>query len=122
MTDRLGMKKKLDNAGLLFMWLATAAFVVGFVVITFISGFSIYLFTPVVLAVLFTLFTLKDRLVGGLLTTVISALILVPLSIWLSTPEVAPPNYILFSVFICFLLGGVCILTSIAIRSPTLSK
>ncbi len=112
------MKKKLDKIGLLMVALGAAVIVVGFIVITFNSGFSIYLFTPVVLAILFTLFTLKDRLVGGLLTAVIPAFLLVPVSIGLSSSESTPLSYILFSILICLFLGGAFILASLAIRTP----
>lgn len=112
------MKKILDKTGLAMIILGSSVIVVGFLVISIISGFSIYLFTPVVLTILFTLFTLKDRLVGGLLTTVISAFLLVPISIGLSSSESTPLSYVFFAILICLVLGGACILASLAIHAP----
>jgi len=121
MTDKLGMKKKLDNTGLLFMVLGTVTICICFLVITIISGFNVPFFGIMIApAIVFTYITRKNRLFGGLLATVISALMLVPLGIWLTTPEATPPNYILFAVIICFFLGGVCTLTSLSIRSPAI--
>jgi hypothetical protein len=111
------MKKLLDKTGLSLVMLGSAVIFIGFLVISIISGFNIYLFTLVTLAVLFTLISLKDRLVGGLLTTVISASLLVPISIVLSSPESRPVSFGFFAILLCFLLGGICILVSLAIRS-----
>ena len=111
------MKKTLDKAGLLFIALGSAVIVIGFLVISIISGFGIYPFTLVTLAVLFTLISLKDRLVGSLLTTVIPAFLLVPISIGLSSPESAPVSFVFFAILLCLLLGGICILVSLAMRT-----
>jgi membrane-bound ClpP family serine protease len=116
------MKKILDKAGLLMIALGAAVIVVFFLVISFISGFSIYLLALVLPAVFFIFITLKDRLVGGLLTTVISAFLLVPVSIGLSSSESTPVSFGLFAILICLLLGGVSILVSLAIRSPRNTK
>lgn len=116
------MKKILDKTGLSLVMLGSAVIVIGFLVISIISGFSIYLFTLVTLAVLFTLISLKDRLIGGLLTTVISAFLLVPISIGLSSLESAPVSFIFFAILLCLLLGGICILVSLAIHSPRKRK
>ena len=112
------MKKRLDKTGLSLVMLGAAVIVIGFLVITIISGFSIYLLAFVVPAVFFILITLKDRLVGGLLTTVISAFLLVPVSIGLFYPESTPVSFVFFAILLCLLLGGVCILTSLAMRAP----
>jgi hypothetical protein len=112
------MKKILDKTGLSLVMLGSAIFIIGFVVISIISGFSIYLLIFVVPAVFFILITLKDRLVGGLLTTIISAFLLVPASIGLSSSESSQIVFVFFAILVCLLLGGACILTSLGIRSP----
>ncbi|OGO01067.1 MAG: hypothetical protein A2Y90_04905 [Chloroflexi bacterium RBG_13_52_12] len=113
------MKKILDKAGLLLMALGTAAIVVCFLIVLFITGFNISIYWIAVLPViLLFVITLKDRLLGGLLTTVVSALLLAPVSISLTSSEVTPSSFILFAIIICFFLGGACILTSLAMRAP----
>ena len=111
------MKTILDKTGLSLVMLGSAVIVVGFLVITIISGFSIHLLAFVVPAVFFILITLKDRLVGGLLTTVISAFLLVPISSGLSSSESRPVSFVFFAILLCLLLGGASILASLAIRS-----
>ena len=100
------MKKRLDKAGLSLIALGAAVIIVGFLVISIISGFSIYLLAFVVPAVFFIFITLKDRLLGGLLTTVISALLLVPISIVLSSPESAPVSFVFSPSLFAFYWAG----------------
>ena len=115
------MKKILDKTGLVLMILDAIFVVAGFLVLAFVtSGAAVYniglLVIFVLPAVLFTLITFKDRLLGGLLATVIPALLLVPICIGLANPESSSSSYILFAILVCLLLGGACILVSLAIR------
>ncbi|OGN99880.1 MAG: hypothetical protein A2Y58_00570 [Chloroflexi bacterium RBG_13_51_52] len=115
------MKKILDKTGLVLMILDAIFTVVGFLVLAFVTnGMSVYsigLFVIIVLpAVVFTLITFKDRLLGGLLATVVPALLLVPVCIGIANPESSPSSYIFFAVLVCLLLGGTCILVSLAMR------
>ena len=114
------MKRKLDKTGLRLIELGAALAVIFFIVMSFAtSSFSAPLFFVIVLpSVFLTGITLKYRLFGGLLAAVVSALMLVPISIVLSSPEATTPLFGLFAILICFLLGGAFILSSLAIRSP----
>jgi len=114
------MKKILGKAGLQLMALGTIlAVIYSFVVSFATSSFSAPLFFVIVLpSVFLTGITLKDRLFGGLLAAAVSALMLVPISIVLSSPEATPPLFGLFAILICFLLGGAFILSSLAIHAP----
>ncbi len=97
--------------------LGSAVIIIGFLVTAIIYGFIIYLLLPFALAVLFAIITVKDRLFGGLLSTVISGILLVPISISLGYSESRPGNFVLFAILVCLFMGGAGILASLAMSS-----
>ena len=116
------MKKILDRAGLSFMALGIITGIIYALVASYVMSsvphFDVPVFCAVVIPAVFVIgMTLLERLLGGLLAVLFSipALAFFTYSRFSTVDTKADTAW--FIITICFLLGGACILASLAIHT-----